>query len=230
MGPVVAVHQPNYVPWLGYFHKIAEADVFIFLDDVQFPKNSFTNRVQILGNGAKRWLTVPVTVSLGDSIDQVLPAQPDWASRHLDTLAGYYRSARCFRSVWPRLQDIYAGSPAESIAAINRYLVESIARELGLGCRFTVASKTAVGEARGDERLVELVASVAPGATYLSGAGGAQYQDPAKFAEASLGFRYSSFQHPTYEQDGDEFVPGLSIIDAVMRLGWKDAADLLRED
>src|SRR3546814_3690829 len=75
---IVAIHQPNYLPWLGYFHKIARADVFVFLDDVQFSKNGYTNRVRILGDGAARWLTIPAAVHLGDPIGAVRPARPDW--------------------------------------------------------------------------------------------------------------------------------------------------------
>ena len=75
---VVAVHQPNYLPWLGYFYKIACADVFIFLDDVQFSKNSYINRVRILHAQRSHWLTIPVSVTLGDPINRVRPARADW--------------------------------------------------------------------------------------------------------------------------------------------------------
>lgn len=229
MGSVVAIHQPNYLPWLGYFGKIAEADVLVFLDDVQFSKNSYINRTRVLGAGKARWLTVPVSVHLGDPINRVRPARPDWPARHLDTLFNFYRGAPAFRAVWPRVEELYGALPRADIAASNRFLIENIARELGLACRFRESSEVEVGGALGDDRLVALTATVAPGGCYLSGRGGADYQSPDKFAAAGLKFRYVDFTHPVYDQGGQEFTPGLSVMDAVFRLGWAAAAELLEQ-
>jgi len=84
---IVSIHQPNYFPWLGYFYKIVNSDVFVFLDNVQFSKNSYINRVQIYGKDEKvRWLTVPVSVHLGQLIEEVHPSSIDWRSKHLDII------------------------------------------------------------------------------------------------------------------------------------------------
>ena len=223
----VAIHQPNYLPWLGYFHKIAVADVLVFLDDVQFSKNSYTNRVRILADGKARWLTVPVTVHLGEPINRVRPAADDWARRHRDTVFGCYRRAQAFRQVWPRIEDMLGETPTADLAAINRYLVEALAAELALECRFRASSELGVEDKTGDQRLVALVAAVDPSGTYLSGRGGAKYQDESRFAEAGLGFRYAGFADRSYDQGGEAFVVGLSAIDAVMHLGWAGASDLV---
>ncbi len=224
---IVAIHQPNYLPWLGYFHKIAVADVLVFLDDVQFPKNSYTNRVRILADGKARWLTVPVTVHLGEPINRVRPATGDWATRHRDTVFGCYRRARAFREVWPRIEEMLVGAPEADLAAINRYLVEALAAELGLACRFLASSELGIEDQTGDQRLVALVAAVDPSGSYLSGRGGAKYQDEGRFAEAGLGFRYAEFADRSYDQGGEGFVAGLSALDAVMHLGWAGAAELI---
>jgi hypothetical protein len=225
---VVAIHQPNYLPWLGYFRKIAAADVFVFLDDVQFSKNSYTNRVQILAEGAPRWLTVPISAHLGDPINRVWPARKDWPRAHLDTLYGRYRTAPAFRTVWSTIGTFFESLPDADVATINRHLVAKLAEALGLSCRFVCASTIPTGSATGDDRLVELVASIAQDACYLSGKGGANYQDPEKFSRAGLGFRYLEFVHPRYDQDiGDNFVQGLSVVDAVFRLGWDRTAALV---
>jgi hypothetical protein len=224
--PVVAIHQPNYAPWLGYFHKIARSDVFVFLDDAQFPKNGYTNRVQILARGAPRWLTVATKVSLGEPINAVRPAQPDWAQRHLDALRGSYTGAPAFKAVWPRVREIWSTAPDAGLAAINRHVVEAIASELGLRPRFAAASALGIA-GKGGARLAAIVASLAPGGVYLSGKGGAQYQNEAEFTAASLSLRYSDFAQRPYKQDGGDFVPGLSILDAVFRLGWAGAGELV---
>ena len=223
---IVAAHQPNYFPWLGYFAKIAQADLFVFLDDVQFSKNGYCNRVQVLHQGRSRWLTVPVSFTFGDSIDTVQLAQPDWARRHLDALRGFYKEALCFTAVWRDLEELYSTAPATGLAKVNRHLVESIAHKLGLSCRYTASSDIEVGDTRGDERLVQIVSIVAPEGTYLSGTGGARYQEEAKFSAAGLALNYAGFEHPQYHQGGTEVVTGLSVIDAVFHLGWEQTGRL----
>lgn len=227
---VVAIHQPNYLPWLGYFAKIARADTFIFLDDVQFSKGSYINRVQVLGGGEARWLTVPVAVRLGDPINKVRPRDAQWITSHCAFFRNEYRRAAHFRQVWPELEDILLKAPGgEDLAAINQFLIEALSGRLGLSCVFTRSSGFAVAGSS-DDRLVELTAAAVPGGTYLSGKGGAKYQDPAKFASAGLGFAYQNFVHPEYGQGplvAGPFVAGLSVVDAIMHLGWEDTAALL---
>ena len=223
---IVAIHQPNYLPWLGYFHKIALADFFVFLDDAQFSKNSYTNRTRILAEKGPRWLTIPVSFRFADPINRVRAAQSDWAARHLDTLRGAYGNAPAFGAIWPRLREMVGTAAGGDVAAVNRRLVELIAGELGLACRFEASSALGVA-GRSDDRLVELTAAIDRGATYLSGEGGAKYQDPAKFAAAGLGFRYAGFEHPVYDQGRQPFEPGLSIVDALFHQGWAGTAELI---
>ena len=226
---IVAIHQPNYLPWLGYFYKIAKSDVFIFLDDVQFSKNSYINRVQVLSPGGPKWLTVPVSYHFGDPINMVRPANDDWPTRHLDTLLNYSRSAPCFRAVWPHVQEMYRGIAGSDLATINRHLVEGIAGALGITCEFTLSSAFPVAGLTSDDRLTALVSAVDSQGTYLSGRGGEGYQDTEKFNDAGLGFRYTDFQHPSYEQRGGQFIEGLSVLDAVFNLGWAGVAELIIE-
>src|SRR5665647_3600415 len=92
----VAVHQPNYAPWCGYFAKMFLSDVFVFLGDVQAPgSSSYVNRVKIAeGRSGARWLTIPVAKSISDSIRDVRLAYPRFAAKHLSTLRHTYsRSA-----------------------------------------------------------------------------------------------------------------------------------------
>lgn len=228
---LVAIHQPNYAPWLGFFAKVAAADVFVLLDDAQFSKNGYINRVRVLGpSGVPRWLTVPVNVSLGDPIRAVRPARADWARAHRDTLRGAYGKAAAFRTVWPEVERIYDGLPEGGLAEVNGALIRALAGTLGLESRFVAASDLGASDLAGDDRLVALVRAVDPEGTYLSGRGAAKYQDPDKFATAGLGFRYCRFEHPEYDQGGAPFVPGLSVLDAVFHLGWDGAAALVAED
>jgi hypothetical protein len=224
----VAIHQPNYIPWLGYFYKVAKADVFVFLDDVQYTKNSYINRVQTMGQDNKsRWLTIPVSFKLGDQINEVFPSIEDWPSRHMDSLRGYYHKAPHFNHVWGYIKDLYGGiKPDWTLDKINSHLIRRICEMLHFDTEFVVSSSLRYkGEA--DERLVSIVSSISSKGSYLSGKGGAKYQDPQKFSMAGLGFEYTSFKHPEYPQWGGDFQNGLSILDAVFHLGWEKTAEIV---
>jgi hypothetical protein len=224
---IIAIQQPNYLPWMGYFHKIAQSDIFVFLDDVPFSKGSYTNRVKVLGTGVARWLSVPVKVKLGDKINEIKPANPGWLESHISSLKNYYSNAGEFAAAWPKLDEMFSCLPKGNLSEINQLLVKSIAGELGLSCKFVMSSDYEQGALTGDDRLISLLEQLAPKATYLSGKGAHKYQDPEKFHLAELGFNYTSFNPPQYPQMSEEFIPGLSIIDLILNVGWKQAGDLV---
>ena len=137
---IVAIHQPNYLPWLGYFHKIMIADTFISLDDVQYSKNSYTNRVQIYGGEHPKWMTIPINVHLGDPINTVHPAAPDWVRTHLDRLHTAYGNAGAFAETWDWIRNAFENvSDTDDLASVNRGLVEAVTDHLGLDCQFMTA-------------------------------------------------------------------------------------------
>jgi hypothetical protein len=224
---IVAIHQPNYLPWFGYFAKLAQSDVLVLLDDVQYSKNSYINRVQVLNGDRRHWITIPVHVRLGVAIDAVSPAKPNWGRSHCDTLLTLYRRAPAFRSVWPDIVALFDSAPRDSIAAINAHFIKGFAELLGLSRRIVQSSAVETSEATGDARLAEIVAVLAPGATYLSGSGGRKYQDPATFDARGITLRYSRFAHPQYDQGACGFEAGLSVVDAAFRIGWAATRELI---
>jgi hypothetical protein len=225
---IVAIHQPNYAPWLGYFAKMARADVFVLLDDVQYSKNSYINRVQIDLSGKPRWLTVPVHYRFGDAINAVRAAEADWPASHLDTLRTAYADAPAFAELWPWLKTLYDALPQGDLAAVNAHLIAAFADKLGIRCRLLKSSDIPTGAATGDDRLLAILKTVGGDVTYLSGKGGADYQDPAKFAAAGVALTYSEFAPKPYEQGHQEFLPGLSVLDALFRLGAERTASLVK--
>jgi hypothetical protein len=227
---IISIHQPNYLPWIGYFRKIAQSDVFVFLDDVLFSKGSYTNRVKVLANGEARWLSLPVKSKLGDRIDEVEPAKPNWRESHLSSIRNYYGKSPFFATVWPVLEEMILNAPENNIAQINGAIVEAICNALSLECTFVYSSNLNTGELSGDDRLISLLTGISPTATYLSGRGADNYQDPDKYLAVGLGFRYSDFQHPDYPQSGNKFVPGLSVIDLAMNVGWKQSGNIIKNN
>lgn len=217
---IVAIHQPNYAPWLGFFYKVALSDTFVFLDDAQYSRGSYTNRVQIGRVDKSLWLTQPIKREFGSNICDTMFANCDWPARHLDSLKGAYASAAAFHETWPMIRAIWETIPCESLAIANEYIIEGLATTLGLKTHFVLSSKLATGEEKGDERLVQILQAVAPnGGVYLSGKGGANYQTAVSFSEAGYELRYGEFCQTEYQRGKAPFIAGLSVLDALFHCG-----------
>lgn len=253
----VAIHQPNYVPWCGFFAKLGAADALVLLDDAQMPRGrSYVSRAQVLGEAGAQWLTVPTHHAADEPIHTVRCVDASFCRRHLLTLRSRYARCRCFTEVMALLAPIYTEferriAEEPRLVVLNQRLLAAIAAYLGLRQPMLLASELGaadprhsrkIGEEIGAEiggeigaeineerakgaRLIELVRA-AGGTTYVSGAGGTRYQDPAAFAAAGLRLEVRRYEPVPYEQ-GRAFVPGLSILDALFRLG-PGARELLR--
>lgn len=221
---VVAIHQPNYIPWAGYFYKILKSDKFVFLDNVQYTKNSFINRNRIKGPNGTQWLTIPVTIKFGDAINNAIFADDRWAIKHMKTLDGCYSKSLYYESFRPGLQKLYKYTYS-NIAELNIKLINEISSWLKLRCEFYLASEITT-KSQSDERLIEIVKEL-NGRIYLSGKGGAKYQDEKKFNESNIDLKYYDFIPPVYSQVWGEFIPGLSILDLLFNVGSENARDIL---
>jgi len=220
----VAIHQPSYAPWCGYFAKIWYADAFIFLDDAQMTKNNLVNRNRICLHGKEQWITVPVRFSLGDPICATGLADPQWPARHRGQLEQCYRRAPHFREVAEMFDGVYSLEHA-NLAELNICMTKAILGYLGLERPLYRASELQC-PGKADDRLVRLVLRVG-GETYVSGPGGMHYQDPAKFSRAGLRLEVKAYSPIPYPQASPTFIPNLSILDALFNLGL-GAASLLR--
>lgn len=227
---IVAIHQPNYFPWLGYFAKLPRCDVFVFLDHVPLSKGSYTPRVQILSQGRPQWLSVPVRTGghFGQGIDQAgFDERADWRRKHLRTLQLSYGRHPRFAEVFSRVEALLA-PPAATLGELNERLVAGVAEGLGFRCRMVRSSGLDVAGLRSSELLAAIVRQVG-GTRYLHGAGALKYHDTDVFQASGVEPVAQSFAHPVYPQAGSEsFVPGLSVLDALFNLGFEGVAALLR--
>ncbi len=227
---LVAIHQPNFLPWLGFFDKIVRSDVFVLLDDVQFPKKggTWTNRVQVAVAENPSWLTVPIVRSYhGTQLVREIrinDATP-WREKLLETIRHNYVCAPFFRDVFPVLEDI-VHHQTETLADYNIHGVLELVRPLGLAHREIRRSSELAAAGHGTDRLISITKAVG-GSTYLCGGGASGYQEDEKFAEAGLGLVYQSFDHPTYPQGSPSFIPGLSVVDSAMNCGFEGVRSLI---
>jgi len=220
----IAIHQPNYAPWCGYFTKIKCADVFIFLDDASMPGGqSYVYRTRVRNGNEAKWLSVPTSFSMGDRILDVRPALPKWQEKHMGTLRAVYGRSPFFKEAFAKIEPVYT-APTTHLASFNMALIRAVAEYLELETRFVVASDLKV-DAMGDDRLIKLV-GMAGGNVYLSGKGGENYQDPEKFAKAGIELCVREYRPVPYPQGTSQFLGGLSILDAIFNLG-RGARDVL---
>lgn len=210
---IVSIHQPAYLPWLGYLDRIAASDTFIFLDTVQFEKNSFTNRNRIKTANGPLWLTVPVLSQghIGRTLqDLKIDNRQDWKTRHLRSIEQNYRKAPFFSERFPRLAALYEGTE-ESLAELCFRQLHFWAGEFRLKAKILRASDL---KAEGAKSGLVLSLCQATGATtYLSGPQGRGYLDEASFAGAGIALRYQDFAPRPYPQLFGDFAPAMAALD-----------------
>jgi hypothetical protein len=222
------IHQPDFAPYLGYFHRLLRCDVFVVLDHVQFSKGGWHNRDKIKTPAGERWITIPVRLK-GKSfspINQVaINDDTDWRHAHLMLLECCYGTAPGFAEVFPALQSLYA-SDAGNLLAFNmlilRWLIEAFAIEVEV---FFSSSLSPNG--RSNEMLVDILEKV-DATDYLSGVGAKDYFREEPFKESGIRVSWQDFSHPVYPQPHGEFIPFLSSLDLLFSLGIQRSRDLLR--
>ncbi|MBF0619125.1 MAG: WbqC family protein [Candidatus Omnitrophica bacterium] len=229
---ICAIHQPQYLPWLGYFEKIHRSDVFILLDNVQFKKNEWQNRNKICTPNPPgwQWLTVPVLHDFGQNINEVqLNPAVAWAGEHVRAIEMNYARAPYFKEIWPALRPLYDAT-WPNLAALNSAFVQKIVAILGIKTRLVTASSLAVSTTK-TERLVDLCRAVGCD-TYLAGAGCAEYMDFELFKASGITVEVQLYTHPVYPQvwahTPEAFMPHMSVIDLLFNAG-KDSLKILAE-
>jgi hypothetical protein len=226
---LVAIHQPNFLPWLGYFGKLLKSDIFVFLDDAQIPKkgSSWSNRVRVLIGGRPQWITSPISREDGYQIlKDVSFSEPTWQRTIEETLRMAYSRSSHFEETMPLLQSIFSYE-TKNLCDWNMNSIFEILSHLSIGLPEIHRSSDFGIQTSSTQRLVELIREV-DGTTYLCGSGSSDYLDPNLFAESNLELRYLNFRETQYPQlNTSEFQAGLSIIDVLMMNGRTATADLL---
>jgi hypothetical protein len=214
---IVSIHQPAYLPWLGYFEKIARADLFIWLDNVQFQKNSFQNRNRILTKDGPAWLTVPVRTSgaLYETPlkDVEIDNSKNWRAKHLASIRMNYGKAPRFGDRFPALSRFYERE-WHTLDQLCWEMMDYFSTLLGVTTPIRRASDMDADGAKSD--LVLDLCRKAGATTYLSGALGRDYLDLPSFSAAGIAVEFQDYQHPVYRQAYPGFTPNLAVIDLIM--------------
>jgi hypothetical protein len=221
----VAIHQPQYLPWLGYLDKLDSADVFIILDIVQFKKHEWQNRNRIRTKENWQWLTVPIIDCFPERIDQVeVNARADWSRKHRQALRLHYGRAPYWEPLGPALLAVLE-RPWTRVRDLNVAVLELLCFHLGIVTPRLLASSLPTRDEPTD-RLIDLCRAVG-GTEYLSGESGPQYMEIERFAQAGITVSVQDYRHPEYSQQYTPFVSHLSVVDLLFNCG-PDSLAVLR--
>ena len=222
----VAMHQSQYLPWPPYFKKIAKADLFVLMDDVQYQKNGLQNRNRVRNRHDAFWLTIPVSGRLQDTIADKRIADPRWAGRHWKSLQAAYGRAPGWDRHRDALESLYAGEYA-TLSEANEAFLRWMLNTLGIDTPIKKLSDLAVA---GTKSGLVLNACLSLGADrYLSGMGAAGYLDLAAFREAGVAIEFMEAQPPVYRQYHGDFMAGLSMVDMLMNQDAERIRDYLEK-
>jgi len=230
MTKIVAIHQPTFFPWLGYFDRMRTADLFVILDHVQFERRNYQNRTLIRNEDESKWLTVPV-VQLSQKekiIDKRVDNPADltgtrwWGPNSFNTLKYAYRKAPHFADYAPRLREIFEAR-WDKLLDLNMATLDFMREKLEIATPM-IRSSTLQVEGQRSGLLLNICLDVGASA-FLGGMGGSRdYLDHEAFAAANMGVQWQEFSHPVYAQQGAApFIKGLSALDLLFNCGPRSA-------
>ena len=224
---VVSMHQPAYLPWLGYFHRVMLSDIFVFLDTVQFEKNSFTNRNKILTDNGSLWLTVPVGIK-GHTKKRLsdIEISPDsgWKKKHIQSIRQNYAKAPYFEVFFADIEKIIANaghSFCDFIFTMTAYFF----KVMGISTPMVRSSSLPVEGVKSD--LVKNICIALSADVYISGTLGKGYLDTHTFAKEQIRIIFQEYRHPVYPQLFEGFQPGMCIVDLLMNKGAEEATSII---
>lgn len=210
---IVSAHQPAYLPWLGYFDKMIKSDIFIYLDTVQFEKNSFINRNKIKTPQGELMLTVPVLSKghIDKTVAEIkIDKKQDWKKKHLNSILMNYKKAKRFEECYYKLEILYK-KDYEFLSDLCYDHLIFWKQELQINTEIVKSSKLNIKTKKSD--LIFDLCLCYESNRYISGTLGRNYLDENKFKDAKIEIIYQNYKHPAYNQLWGNFLPYMSILD-----------------
>ncbi len=215
-----AIIQPSFLPWRGFFDIIRKSNIFVFLDDVQYDKNSWRNRNKIKTSRGTQWITVPVltTGRFGQKINETeIRNDSGWRDKLLHTLYFNYRRAPFFDTYFPVLQDALTKDWA-LIADLDIHLTLEVMRLLGIETKTVRSSELKIETDDKNERIVHICRELGI-QHYLSGPAAKKYMSGFPYENQGISIEFMRYDYPPYDQLHGTFEPQVSIIDLLFNKG-----------
>jgi hypothetical protein len=219
---IVSIHQPNYLPWLGFFDKIAKSDLFVVFDDVQFPrgKNHFGHRNLIKTNADSKWLTVPlINKNEFKNFNQLEINYNGWNHEHLRLMEVFYKNTPFFNVYYEDIRSILSES-YNSLSDMNIVLIKYFMKCLDIDTTIVLSSEICPTNIFGSNKIFHILNEVTA-TKYItgSGLGSLRYINEDEFKNRNIELIWQHYNHPVYTQQFGEFKPYMSIIDLLFNEG-----------
>ena len=219
---IVTIHQPNYLPYLGFFDKMAKSDIFVIYDDAQFNKSDFQHRNRIRIYHGWKWLTVPVEkkripineVKIRNEVKTWKGVK--WSDAHFRDIHDNYKDAHYYGVYADELMRIYKRT-YEKLVDLNMELIRFLMKAFDIDVEIVFSSDLGF-TSKSTQKLVEIVEALG-GDVYLSGPKGGDYLDVSLFERKGIKVVFQDFKHPVYKQRYKGFVPNMAAIDALFNVG-----------
>jgi len=225
----VAIMQPTYIPWLGYFDLIDRSDIFVFLDSVQFDKRSWQQRNRIKTSNGELMLTVPVLTKgrFNQKIcDVIIEKSQKFEKKHFNSIRSNYKKSKYYNLYIQELEEIF-NSNISKLTDLNMRLIEWLSSKLGVGSEFVSSSKLDVSGSK-TELLINICNEINAN-HYLSPDGSKKYIDKNNlFVKSGIKLSYQNYRHPTYNQLFGDFLPYMSALDLLFNEG-ANSLNIIRE-
>jgi len=214
---IVSIHQPGYLPYLGFFKKIQESDLFIYFDDSQFEINGWDNRNQIKTSKGPTWITVPVYKPFKKQINEVIISNDsDWSIKHSNLIEEFYKNSQYFELYWPIFKSIIS-KKWNRLIDLNLELIKELNKIFEIKTPMKSSSELDI-KSSGTQLLVDICKTLGAD-TYLSGIMGKNYLDDSLFKKSNIQIIYQNFHSQTYRQLYGDFISNLSSIDLILNEG-----------
>ena len=219
---IVTIHQPEHLPWLGFFDKVRQADVYVILDNVQYRKNYFQNRNKIRTQEGWSWVTIPVKNAPVDTLinEILIDDNPKLKRRYLNLIKTNYIHAEFFDRYFPSLQEILRQEYTK-LVELNVEIIKFFMQQLGIKTRTLIASELDLPEAKGGTYVNFNICHKLGADVYLSGISGKDYLNETIYIENGIKVIYQEFYHPIYKQLYEPFIPCMSVVNLLFNHGDK---------
>ena len=224
---IVAIHQPEYLPWLGFFKKMMNVELFVFLDDVQFRKKGWQNRNRIRINDGTTLLSIPVHTHSYPKINEVtIDNEKNWSIRHKKSILYNYARAPYFDEIKDFIESIFE-KKFQYLVDLNTEIIKFIMNELEIKSKIVFSSELEISK-KASDRVLDICKAV-DADHYITGTFWAESNlRVEEFKKSNIDVEFQKFQHPIYKQIHGEFIPEMSIIDLLFNEGRKEAKKILQ--
>lgn len=230
---IITIHQPEHLPWLGLFNKIAKADVFVILDNVQYEKNYFQSRNKILGTNGVQWINIPVNTkghmssNIATTEISLMGGNAKWKEKYLRTIQMSYGKHAYFDEVYPILEGAL-NTDSKYFCDINISIIKAFCDNLDIKPQYVRATTLNVDGLKSS--LILDICKEMKTDIYIAGPSGRDYLDMNSFAENGIKVKFNDYVHPTYSQKKQpEFIDHLSALDLFMNCGFSESKRIIME-